>query len=310
MIPRAEQAAMTYSIVARDERTGEMGVAVQSHFFSVGSVVTWARAGVGAVATQAMVDVKYGPLGLELMSGGKSAEEALAALLRSDPSSESRQVAMVDSKGRVAAHTGKKCLPHAGHVTGEGFSCEGNIMRNERVWGQMKKAFEKNRALPLAERMVSALEAAERAGGDIRGKQSSAILVVSREPKPNYWEGRLVDLRVEDHPAPVPELRRLLRYQRGYEWENRGDELLTAKDYSKAMEAYTMAYSLVPEVDELKYWAGIGLLSSGRTQKAVKILKEVISKDRNWAQVTKGVAKVGSPPISPDVLERILGKEH
>jgi uncharacterized Ntn-hydrolase superfamily protein len=298
---------MTYSIVARDRKTGEMGVAVQSHFFSVGSIVTWARAGVGAVATQAMVDVKYGPLGLELMSGGKSPGEALRALLNADPNSDSRQVAMVDSKGRVAAHTGEKCLPHAGHVVGDGFSCQGNIMRNDRVWGAMKKTFEKNRSLPLAERMVSALEAAEEAGGDIRGKQSSAILVVSPELKPNHWEGKLVELRVEDHPAPVPELKRLLRYQRGYEWANRGDDLLTAKDYPKALDAYSRALSLVPEIDELKYWVGIGLLSSGKAEKGEKLLKEVIAKDRNWAQVTRGVAKVGSPPIAPEVLKRILG---
>jgi len=299
---------MTYSIVARDEKTGEMGVAVQSHFFSVGSVVTWARAGVGAVATQAMVDIKYGPLGLELMSGGKTAEEALAALLEADPNSDSRQVAMVDMKGRVAAHSGRKCLPYAGHVTGRGFSCQGNIMRNERVWGAMKKAFEANHTLPFAERMVSALEAAEEAGGDIRGKQSSAILIVSSELKPNYWEGRLVDLRVEDHPAPVPELRRLLRYQRGYEWENRGDDFLTARDYPKALEAYAKAFSLVPEIDEFKYWVGIGLLSTGRVKRGERMLKEVIAKDRNWAQVTRGIAKVGSPPIPPGALEKALSE--
>jgi len=300
---------MTYSIVARDAETGEMGVAVQSHFFSVGSTVTWAKAGVGAVATQAMVDIRYGPLGLELMSGGKSANEALVALLRADPNSDSRQVAMVDSKGRVAAHTGRSCLPHAGHVTGRGFSCQGNIMRNERVWGAMKKAFEKNHTLPFAERLVSTLEAAERTGGDLRGRQSSAVLVVSPEIKPNHWEGRLVDLRVEDHPEPVPELKRLLRYHRGYEWANRGDDFLTVKDYSKALEAYGKAYSLVPEIDELKYWAGIGLLTSGRLEKAEKMLKEVIAKNRNWVEVTRGIAKVGSPPIPPDALERILGKK-
>jgi len=300
---------MTYSIVARDEKTGEMGVAVQSHFFSVGPVVTWARAGVGAVATQAMVDIRYGPLGLELMSGGKSAEEALTALLNADPSSDSRQVAMVDTKGRVAAHTGRRCLPHAGHVTGRGFSCQGNIMRNQRVWGAMKKAFEKNRSLPLAERLVTALEAAEEAGGDVRGKQSSAVLVVSAKPKPNYWEGRLVDLRVEDHAAPVPELRRLLRYQRAYEWANKGDDFLTARDYPKALEAYAKAFALVPEIDELKYWYGIGLLASGEVRKGEEVLKEVIAKDYNWAQVTRGIARVGSPPIAPDVLGRLLKRK-
>jgi uncharacterized Ntn-hydrolase superfamily protein len=297
---------MTYSIVARDQKTGELGVAVQSHFFSVGSIVTWARAGVGVVATQAMVDVKYGPLGLELMSGGRSAEEALNALLKADSNSDSRQVAMVDAKGRVAAHTGSKCLPHAGHVLGDGFSCQGNIMRSERVWGAMKESFEGHRELPLAERMVGALEAAEEAGGDIRGKQSSAILVVSPELKPTYWEGRLIELRVEDHPAPVPELRRLLRYQRGYEWANKGDEYLTAKDYPRALDAYSKALSLVPEIDELKYWVGIGLLSSGRTEEGVEMLKKVIAKDRNWAEVTKGIAKVRSPAIAPEILSRLL----
>ena len=299
---------MTFSIVARDEKTGEMGVAVQSHFFSVGPTVAWARAGVGAVATQAMVEVKYGPLGLELMSAGKSAGEALSALLKIDPNADSRQVAMVDWKGSVAAHTGPKCIPHAGSIAGEGFSCQGNIMRNERIWGAMKRAFEKNHSVPLAERMVSALEAAEEAGGDIRGRQSSAILVVSSGIKANYWEGRLVDLRVEDHPAPVPELRRLLRYQRGYEWANKGDEFLTSRDYSKALDAYKRALSLVPEIDELKYWFGIGLLTSGKAEKGEKVVKEVIAKDRSWAQVTRGIAKVGSPPIAPDVLERILGR--
>lgn len=299
---------MTYSIVARDKKTGELGVAVQSHFFSVGSIVTWARAGVGAVATQAMVDVKYGPLGLELMSAGKSAEEALNALLRADSGAESRQVAMVDSRGRVAAHTGSRCLPHAGHTVGDGFSCQGNIMRNDRVWTSMRDSFERNQQLPLAERMVGALEAAEEAGGDIRGKQSSAILVVSPDLKPNYWEGRLVELRVEDHPAPVPELKRLLRYQRGYEWANKGDEFLTAKKYARALDAYSKAFSLVPEIDELKYWVGIGLLSNGSTQKGVKLLREVFSKDRNWVEVTRGIAQVGSPPIDETVLSKLLGQ--
>ena len=299
---------MTYSIVARDEKTGELGVAVQSHFFSVGSVVTWARAGVGAVATQAMVDIKYGPLGLELMSGGRSAPEALSALLKADKSADSRQVAMVDAKGLVAAHTGSKCLPHAGHVVGKGFSCQGNIMKSERVWGAMKAAFERNHEMPLAERMVAALESAEDAGGDIRGKQSSAILVVVPVLKPTYWEGRVIELRVEDHPAPVPELKRLLRYQRGYEWANKGDEFLTAKDYPRALDAYSKALSLVPEVDELKYWVGIGMLTSGQTERGERMVREVISKDRNWEEVTRGIAQVRSPAFAPDVLASITGE--
>jgi uncharacterized Ntn-hydrolase superfamily protein len=297
---------LTYSIVARDKKTGELGVAVQSHFFSVGSVVTWARSGVGAVATQAMVDVKYGPLGLELMSGGKSAVEALNALLRADPHADQRQVAMVDSKGEVAAHTGPHCIPHAGHTTGDGFSCQGNIMRNERVWSAMREAYEANRGLPLAERLVAALEAAEEAGGDLRGKQSSAILVVSPELKPNTWEGRLIDLRVEDHPSPVPELKRLLRYQRAYEWANKGDELLTARDFRAASDAYSKAFTLVPEIDELKYWAGIGLLTSRTPERGEKMLREVFARDESWIEVTRGLAKVGSAPVGSDVLSRLL----
>jgi uncharacterized Ntn-hydrolase superfamily protein len=297
---------VTYSIVARDAETGEMGVAVQSHFFSVGSIVTWARAGVGAVATQAMVDVRYGPLGLELMAGGKSAPEALAALLRADSNADQRQVAMVDAKGRVAAHTGPRCIPNAGHTMGEGFSCQGNIMRNDQVWIAMRKSFEKNSRLPLAERMVEALWAAEKAGGDIRGRQSSAILVVSPELRPNLWEGRLVELRVEDNPSPVPELKRLLRYQRGYEWANKGDEFLTAKEYQKALTAYSKALSIVPEIDELKYWVGIGLLTSGKADKGERMLKEVFAKDQNWVEVTKGIARVKSPSIDQAVLSRLL----
>ncbi len=299
---------MTYSIVARDDKTGELGVAVQSHFFSVGAIVPWARAGVGAVATQAMVDVRYGPLGLELMSGGKSAPEALASLIGADQHADSRQVAMVDSKGRAAAHTGPKCIPHAGHAVGDGFSCQGNIMKSDKVWGAMRRSFERNESMRLPERLVASLEAGEKAGGDIRGKQSAAILVVSPDLKPNHWEGKVVELRVEDHPEPVSELKRLLRYQRGYEWANKGDDFLTAKEYRKALDAYSRALELVPEVDELKYWVGVGLLSSGKTKKGVRMIMEVQEKDTNWVEVTRGVAKVGSPPIDSRVLSKLVGE--
>jgi uncharacterized Ntn-hydrolase superfamily protein len=297
---------LTYSIVARDSSTGEMGVAVQSHFFSVGSIVTWARSGVGAVATQAMVDVRYGPLGLQLMSSGKGARETLQSLLHGDSNRESRQVAMVDARGEVAAHTGSKCIPHAGHASGKGFSCQGNIMKSTKVWGAMAKAYEKSAGQPLPERLVAALEAGEGAGGDARGKQSAAILVVGKDPKPAEWEGKVVELRIEDHPEPVPELARLLRFQRGYEWVNRGDEFLTAEKYDEALSAYERGLELVPEVLELKYWVGISMLVTKEKDRGIRIVRDVFSKDKNYVNITKGIMKTQSPPIPPDVARKLF----
>ncbi len=297
---------MTYSIVARDRKSGEMGVAVQSHYFSVGSVVTWARAGVGAVATQSMVDMRYGPLGLELMGAGKTATEALSSLLRGDERSESRQVAMVDASGSVAAHTGSKCIPYAGHVVGNGFSCQGNIMRSERVWTSMHDAFVKNEGMPLPERLVASLQAGEDAGGDIRGKQSSALLVVGPTGTATYWGGRIVELRVEDHPEPVPELGRLLRYHRGYEWAGKGDDLLSSEKFPEALKAYERALELVPEIDELKYWVGVSLLATPEKERGAKMLKELFAKDRNWVQVTRGVLQTRQPPIDRELAEALM----
>lgn len=294
---------MTYSIVARDAKTGEMGVAVQSHYFSVGSVVTWARAGVGAVATQANAEVSYGPLGLELMAAGKSAPEALQALLMVDAKAEHRQVAMVDRHGNTAAHTGKSCIPHAGHVTGDGFSCQGNIMRNSTVWGEMKDAYLKSEGQPLAERLVGALEAAEAAGGDVRGRQSSAILVVSGDGLVPAWSGRVVELRVEDNPEPNLELKRLLRYHRGYEWEAKGDDLLSSGDVQSACKAYERALEIVPEVDELKYWVGITLLTTNERQRGLAKLREVFVKDPSYVQLTKTIMSSGAVPIDPSIRE-------
>jgi uncharacterized Ntn-hydrolase superfamily protein len=300
---------LTYSIVARDKKTGELGVAVQSHYFSVGSAVTWARAGVGAVATQAMVDVRYGPLGLELMAGGMSAPEALSSLLKGDSKPEIRQVAMVDSAGRVAAHTGTKCIPNAGHTTGDGFSCQGNIMKSNRVWGAMSREFKANADLPLPERLVAALEAGEEAGGDLRGRQSAAILVVEPSLKPEAWEGKVVELRVEDDAEPLVELKRLLRYQRGYRWVDRGDDLLSSNKIREAIEAYSQGMKLVPEVLELKYWVAISLISSGQDKKrGMKMLREVCAQDRNWIRVTRGMIRIGTPPLDPSLLLEVSGQ--
>ena len=281
---------------------------MQSHYFSVGSAVPWARAGVGAVATQATLDVRYGPLGLELMSGGKPARAALKSLLAADAKPEVRQVAMVDSRGEVGAHTGKKCIPCAGHATGRGVSCQGNIMKNERVWGAMKRAFEGGKRLPLPERLLAALDAAQAEGGDLRGKQSAALLVVGPELKPNYWEGRLFELRVEDHPEPLAELRRLLGYQRAYRWMDLGDDLLSSNKLEGALDAYARGMRLVPGELELEYWVAMGLLSSGKDRRrGLRMLKEVCAKDSNWVQVTEGLVKIGQPKLDPAILRHVRG---
>src|SRR4030095_26456 len=190
--------AHTFSIVARDSVTGEMAVGVQSHWFSVGTAVSWAEAGVGAVATQSFVDKSYGIKGLALMKTGKTAENALKALLAEDGGREVRQVAMIDKDGNVAAQTGKGCIDYAFHITGRNYSVQSNMMLNDKVCPAMAKAFEENGALPLAERVLKALQAAQAVGGDVRGKQSAAILVVAAKSSEQPWNDRLVDLRVED----------------------------------------------------------------------------------------------------------------
>ena len=297
---------MTFSVVAKDEKTGEFGVAVQSHWFSVGSVVSWAKAGVGAVATQSMVEISYGPLGLELMSSGKTASEALEGLLKSDSKSETRQVAFVDPKGRVAVHTGKKCIPYAGHIKGDGFSCQANLMRNGKIWGAIANAYRQNSKLNLAERLIATLEAGEEAGGDIHGKQSAVILVVGRDLSPNSWSGRLVDLRVEDHPTPIPELKRLLRLQRGYEWANKGDEFLNAKKYGESLNAYAKAGEFAPEIEELQFWQAVSLVQSGKLKAAKPIFQKVFAKNADWRQVTKSLSQVGLLKGGPQVIRTIL----
>jgi uncharacterized Ntn-hydrolase superfamily protein len=303
---------LTYSIVARDKETGELGVAVQSHWFSVGSIVSWARAGVGAVATQAMVEASYGPLGLELMAGGKSAREALDALLETDDKSETRQVALVDSRGRTAVHTGTKCFPETGHFEGDGFTCQANIMRNDTIWDAMGKNFKntssvqgKNR-LPLAERLIQALEAAEKAGGDIRGKQSAAILVVSPKVAPNSWTGRLIDLRVEDSKRPLPEIKRLLRLQRGYEWANKGDDLLNRRKFEASFRAYQIASEFAPEVEEIQFWQAVSLVQARRLKEARPIFKKVFDKNKDWKQAARTLPRIGLLSNDPATLDEIL----
>jgi uncharacterized Ntn-hydrolase superfamily protein len=287
-------AKLTYSIVARDPKTGQLGVAVQSHYFSVGSVVTWARAGVGAVATQSMVEISYGPLGLELMASGKSAKEALDSLLKTDPKAETRQVGMVDSKGVVSTHTGEKCIDFAGHSAGEQFSCQANLMGNDTVWGAMDRAYVQSSDLEFPERLVRTLEAAEEAGGDARGRQSSAILVVSGQVYANPWMGRILELRVEDHREPIQELKRILKMKRGYEWAERGDEFLTSGKLRESSDAFEKALESVPDNEEILYWRGATLIgSSSGMEEGSEILAKVFRKNKNWIMVTRSLVKKG-----------------
>lgn len=272
---------MTYSIVARDEATGELGVAVQSHYFSVGPVVPWARPGVGAVATQSLVEVSYGPRGLELMADGLGASEALARLVAADVGSATRQVAMVDARGGVAAHTGASAIPHAGHVTGAQVSCQGNIMASERVWGAMLAAYEHTEG-QLYRRLLAALDAAEAEGGDLRGRQSAAILVVPAEGE--SWS-KVVELRVEDHPEPLLELRRLVDAHEAYALANEADELIGAGRHDAAAAKFREAFALAPDNHELLFWAGLGAVQAGEVDAGVEQIRQAIAAQPGWETI-------------------------
>jgi len=287
-----ERPMHTYSIVARDSVTGEMGVAVQSHWFSVGTAVTWAEAGVGAIATQSLVEVSYGPLGLDLMRAGKTAPQALEALLAADPQNAVRQVAMVDSHGNVAVHTGERCIAMAGHRTGAEFSAQANLMENNTVWSAMAHAYETTEG-DLADRMLAALEAAQAEGGDIRGKQSAAILIVKAESTGRPWEDKVMDLRVEDSPEPVKELRRLVNVHRAYDYMNEGDERMSVEDLAGALAAYGKAAKILPDNPEVKFWAAITMITAGENEAAADYFKEVFTADPKWREVVKRLPDAG-----------------
>ena len=294
----------TFSIVARDPQTGELGVAVQSHYFSVGPIVPWAESGVGAVATQSLVLVDYGPKGLDLMRAGMTAQQALDSLLKADTSSAVRQVAMVDAKGNVAAHTGARCIPDAGHLTGNQYSVQANLMANDKVWPAMRDAFEKAKG-DLAERMMQALEAAQKAGGDIRGKQSAAILVVKAEPSGKPWMDRTMDLRVEDSEEPLKELRRLIRLRRAYNLEDAGDNFIADKKPDQALKAYEQAAKLAPEVVELQFWAAVSMYTNDRKAEALQLFRTVFSSDRRWVDLIPRIAKAGLFPDDPKQIAEV-----
>ncbi len=295
----------TYSIIARDPKTGDMGVAVQSHWFSVGPIVPWAEAGVGVVATQSLVDVSYGPLGLELMKSGKTAEQALKALLAADENREVRQVAMLDKDGNVAVHTGGKCIPEAGHIKGDNFSVQANLMLSSKVWPAMAEAFKKTKG-DLIDKMLAALEAAEKEGGDLRGKQSAAIIVVKGKSSGKVWEDKIIDLRVEDHPRPVQELKRLVKIHRAYEHMNKGDLAIEKNDFATAMKEYKTAERLFPENLEMKFWHAVSLVNKKKVAEALPLFKDIFQRDKNWLELVKRLPKVGLLPDDKRVIDKIV----
>lgn len=295
----------TFSIVARDPNTGELGVAVQSHWFSVGSIVPWAEAGVGAIATQSFVDPSYGKLGLDLMRTGKSAPDALKALLAGDEGREVRQVAMIDSQGRVDAWTGRKDIQAAGHILGKTYSVQANLMLNSKVWPAMAQAFENTKG-DLALRMLAALDAAQLAGGDIRGKQSAALIVVTGKPTGLPWKDRIYDVRVDDSPDPLKELRRLVMLQRAYNHMNAGDLAVEKQDNEGALREYSAAEALIPDNAEMIYWHAVALVNMGRVDESLPLFRRVFAVDPNWATLTPRLSKSGLIPDDPKLIERIL----
>ncbi len=300
----AERPVATYSIVARDPATGELGVAVQSHWFSVGSLVPWAEAGVGVVATQSFVDPAYGHLGLALLRSGKAAHQVLQALLAADPQPEVRQVAILDAHGGVAVHTGARCIAAAGHLVGSEMAVQANLMDNDRVWPAMKAAYEASKG-DLAERLLAALEAAELAGGDIRGRQSAALLVVRAAGSGRPWEDRRFDLRVEDHPQPLAELRRLTTLARAYERMNRGDELAAAGAWEEASAEYAAAAAMAPAIAELPFWHAVTLASGGKFEQARPLFEQVFAREPRWRELVRRLPAAGLLPDDPALLAAI-----
>ena len=297
--------AHTFSIVACDPNRGQVGVAVQSHWFSVGSVVSWAEAGVGAVATQSLANVSFGPRGLELLKKGRSPQEALEELTGADDGRDFRQLAVIDTAGRVATYTGARCIADAGHVIGKNYSVQANMMLNQDVVPAMSKAFEASDG-PLPERMLAALQAAQEAGGDIRGQQSAAMVVVRTQPTGRVWEDRLIDLRVEDHPHAVAELARVLKVFRAYEHMNKGDLAIERGDEAGALREYGTAERMFPANTEMRFWHAVALVNIGRLDIALPIFKTVFADNENYLELTRRIVPNGLLKADDATLEKIV----
>ncbi len=300
--------AHTYSIVARDSETGDMGVAVQSHWFSVGPIVAWGEAGVGVVATQSFVNVSYGLKGLDLLKEGFSPKQVVNKLTTEDEGRDFRQLAVLDKNGDSFSFTGKKCVEYASNIYGKDYSVQANMMLNSTVPKAMEESFKNSKGLPLAERLVLALEAAQKEGGDIRGKQSASLLVVRGESTGKTWEDKLVDLRVDDNKNPLEELKRLLKVHRAYEHMNNGDLAVEVNDMETALKEYSLAEEMFPGNEEMLYWRAVALANKGHLDEALPLFKQVFEKNINWHEMTKRITKNGLLIVDDESFTKILGQ--
>jgi uncharacterized Ntn-hydrolase superfamily protein len=311
----------TYSIAALDPAAGQMGAAVQSHWFSVGSAVPWAEPGAGVVVTQSFANLSFGPRGLEMLRQGRAAGEVLERLLAEDPGRELRQAAVLDVRGGAVAHTGARCVPEAGHRVSQGAgaggqspepggrpagacSVQANMMASSSVWPAMAEAYERAHG-PLAERMLAALRAAQAEGGDLRGQQSAALVVVRALPSGRPWEDRLVELRVEDHSRPLDELARLLTVHRSYEHMNRGETALENGSAREAVAEYERALALHPGNVEARFWSGFALGASGRLDEAARRLRRLFRRAPAWRTLARRLRAIGILPLDPAAAKKI-----
>ena len=295
----------TYSIAAYDPTTNQLGVAVQSHWFAVGALCPWIEPGVGVIATQSLVEVSYGPRGLELLTSGRKAPEALNILLTADENPDVRQVAVVDASGNVSAHTGDKCIAHAGHIIGEGFSVQANMMLKPTVWKAMASAY-RNSTGPLSQRLLAAMDAAQEEGGDIRGMQSACMLVVNNIQDKQPWKHQITNLRIDDHPQPIQELRRLLSIEEAYALMNEGDALLSKHQIEEAQKKYMRAAQLASHIDEIPFWQAVTMVESGYLDEALPLFKEIFVNNRNWAELVKRLPASGLLTVDEKTLAKIL----
>jgi len=303
---------MTYSIVAYDPETKQFGVGVQTHQPAVGAVVPWVRAGVGAIATQSLTNISFGPLGLEMLAGGLSAEKTLAALLASDEGRARRQVAIVDRAGKVAVHSGEGCIPFFGHHVGTNYSVQANMMQKDTVPAAMATAFESAKG-ELMHRMMAAMEAAEAEGGDIRGSQSAGMVVYGSLDKP-HWENRICDLRVDEHKNPIKELRRLVDMRRADLLGDKGEEQAKAGDLKGAQATFAEARKLSTDASEMTFWQALLLADNHNlTDEAAALLKPLIKKEPQWGELLRRLVAMGAPPAGlldhPEIVKKLLGDE-